>query len=381
MRVYLDWAATAMPDESIYREALESSLEGWGNPSARHEEGFKARATLEEDRKRCAAVLNCEADRLFFTSGGTESNNMVLLSRLTDRNPGRIIISSLEHPSLSGPAEILKKQGAELKILRPDARGLINPDRLEKLLDKNTRLVSIMAVHNETGALQPLQEIVRRIREFSARENSRPVHIHCDMVQAPGKIPLDLTALDLDSASFSAHKIRGPKGVGLLFLKKDLPVLFRGGGQERNIRPGTESLFNSRAMALSLEKWGRPREPEAGQSLLRELSSIKGIRFNPPARLTEPDHYAAGIINFALPPLPGEVLQRILSEKGFYISTGSACSSNKKSHTEGLKSMGVDEKTAHCSVRVSLGPITSEEEIRLFLEALREIGQGNVFQG
>ncbi len=383
MTVYLDWAATALPDGDIYREAADRGLENWGNPSARHGRGFSAREALEEDRRRCAERLNCPAETLYFTSGGTESNNIVLLSRLADRTPGRIIISSLEHPSLSGPAELLKKQGADLKILRPDGRGRIDPEKLEKQLDRNTRLVSVMAVHNETGALQPLGEIVRRVREFEKREGGRRVHIHSDMVQAPGKIPVDLTGLDLDSASFSAHKIRGPKGAGLLYLRlrKELSVLYRGGGQERGMRPGTESLLNSRAMALSLEKWADPSPSPAAELLLKELSRLGGIRFNPPARLTEPELFAPEIINFSLPPLPGEVLQRILSEKGIYISTGSACSSNKKSHTEGLKSMGIDDKTAHSSVRVSLGPATTEEEIGLFLEALREIGKDYVFQG
>jgi cysteine desulfurase len=380
MSIYLDWAATALPDETIYREALEASLQFPGNPSAQHGIGKKAKATLEEDRSRCAAVLGCSGDRLFFTSGGTESNNMVLLSYLTERKPGRIIVSTLEHASLSGPLDVLKKQGFQIKLITPDERGLISPEKLAKALNEDTRLVSVMAVHNESGALQPIKELVETVRNFEKKEGCRTIHFHSDMVQAPGKIALNLTEWDVDSASFSSHKIRGPKQTGLLYLKKDRPVLFKGGGQEKGIRPGTESLFNSHSMALSLEKWGQDvyRGVEA-ELILKELAKIDGLRFNPPARLTEPEHYAPAIINFSLPPLPGEVLQRIMNEKGFCLSTGSACSSNKKSQTDSLTSMGISKETAHCSVRVSIGPTTKTEEVVQFIECLKEIKSSYVF--
>ncbi|MDC7223500.1 MAG: cysteine desulfurase family protein [Spirochaetales bacterium] len=380
MTVYLDWAATALPDEEIYREALEASLRFPGNPSALHQRGREAKAALEEDRSRCAALLGCPADRLFFTSGGSESNNTVLLSYLTDRKPGQIIVSTLEHASLSGPLEVLKKQGFSLKFIKPDHRGIISPDKLRKIINRDTRLVSIMAVHNESGAIQPLKELTGAVREFERNEGSRPIHFHSDMVQAPGKMALNLTELDVDSASFSAHKIRGPKQSGLLYLKKNRAVLYRGGGQEGGIRPGTESLFNSRSMALSLEKWGKQvYRGEAAGLLLNKLAELKGIVFNPPARLSEPELYAPAIINFSLPPLPGEVLQRIADEKGFCLSTGSACSSNKKSQTDGLLSMGIDHNRAHCSVRISLGPTTTEEEVIRFIECLEEIRSAYVF--
>ena len=379
MILYLDWAATASPDEEIYREALEWSLKYPGNPSSQHELGTEAKERLEEDRTRCARVLRCPADRLFFTSGGSESNNLVILSRLADRNPGRMIISSLEHPSLSEPQELMKKKGAEVKLLKPEANGILSPDKLARLLDKNTRMVSLMAVHNETGAIQPIEELVQTVRDVEKDEGSRPIHFHSDMVQAPGKIPLDLEASGLDSASFSAHKLRGPKGVGLLYLKKDQAVLYRGGGQEKGIRPGTESLFNSHAMALSLEKWGKPWGREASDFLLSELKGMEKVLFNPPARREEPEHFAPSIFNISLPPLPGEVLQRILNEEGFAVSTGSACSSNKKSRTQGMLSMGVDEKTAHCSIRISLGPTTGRDELAPFTAALKKISQGYVF--
>ncbi|MDC7221848.1 MAG: cysteine desulfurase family protein [Spirochaetales bacterium] len=374
MSTYLDWAATALPDETIYREALEASLNHPGNPSAQHSMGAEAKEQLEEDRKRCAARLGCPAERLFFTSGGSESNNIVLLSRLNDRKPGQIIISSLEHASLSEPVELLKKQGHKIKILTPDERGIIPPQKLARALNEETRLVSLIAVHNETGVRQPIKELVAELRAFEQREGVRTIQFHSDMVQAPGKMTLNLEELGVDSASFSAHKIRGPKQSGLLYLKKDMAVFYRGGGQERGIRPGTESLFNSRSMALSLEKWGSEAwKGETAELLLKELSQIKGLLLNPAARLTEQELYAPAIVNFSLAPLPGEVLQRVLNEQGFCISTGSACSSNKKSQTGGLISMGIDKSRAHCSVRVSLGPATTKEEILSFIDCLKGI--------
>ena len=381
MSIYLDWAATALHDEEILRAALNRAMLAQGNPSSRHEMGFKARSILEEDRERCAQVLGCQADKLFFTSGGTESNNLVLLSHLHDRTPGRIIISSLEHPSLSEPSELLNKSGAELKILKSDKRGIITPETLKKHLTKETRLVSIMAVHNESGVIQPLGELIKTVRDFQKKEGGRPIHFHSDMVQAAGKISFNLKELDLDSASFSAHKIRGPKGSGLLYLKKELTSLYRGGGQEKGIRSGTESIQNSSAMAFCLEKWASPSQKKnpVYESFLNDLKSLKSIIFNPPARITEPHLFVPQIINLSLPPLPGEVLQRVLNEKGFCISTGSACSSRKKSNTQGLLSMGISEKTAHCSVRVSLGPETTGKEKDKFISCLKDIMGEYVF--
>lgn len=375
MTVYLDWAATALHDESLMEESLRRALSYPANPSAGHRAGTAAREKLEEDRQRCAHILGCSPDQLYFTSGGTESNNAVLLSRLQDRKPGRLIISALEHPSLSGPAEVLKKAGWELKILKPDESGVIGPERLRRHLTRETRLVSPMAVHNETGVIQNLGALVETVRDFEKKERTKPILFHSDMVQAAGKIPLNLKRIGLDSASFSSHKLGGPKGVGLLYLKKPLLPLYRGGGQERGVRSGTESLFNSHAMALSLERGQPPDEEREAfyRSFLEGLARIEGLVFNPPARLTEPEGFVPQIISFALPPLPGEVLQRVLDERGFQISTGSACSSHKKSHTGTLLAMGISERIAHCSVRVSLGPGTTREERDAFLKALGEI--------
>jgi cysteine desulfurase len=374
--VYLDWAATAVQDKKILEDSVTKAIEFQGNPSARHDRGYQAHEALEESRNRCAHVLNCSPEYLYFTSGGTESNNAVILSRLLERNQGQIIVSSLEHPSVTEPAELLKKTGTTVKIIKPDGRGIIEPDKLAKYLTGETKMISIMTVHNETGVIQPLKELVSVVRAFETNEGGRPIHFHSDMVQAPGKIGINLLESGIDSASFSAHKLGGPKGVGLLYLKKKLAILNRGGGQEKGIRSGTESIQNAEAMALSLEKWGEPAWDSQGstyKTLFDGLKEIGGLVFNPPARQTRPELFVPAIINFSLPPLPGEVLQRILNERGFYISTGSACSSNKKSHTKGLLTMGISEKTAHCSVRISLGPSTSINEVKRFLSVLKEI--------
>ncbi len=373
--VYLDWAATALPDEQIIQEMLRVAVEYPGNPSAQYRLGKEAREVLETARTRCAAVLGCRAERLVFTSGGSEGNAIALLSCLKVPQRGTILISAVEHPSSMQPVRALEALGWTVKTIAPGSDGRISPESLLSALEKHpdTRLVSIMAVNNETGAVQPLQALTA-----AARTAKRPLHFHADMVQAAGKIPVNLGTLDVDSASFSAHKIRGPRGTGLFYHKNpQFEAFIKGGGQEHGVRPGTENVAGAAAMAMALEKWGKPLPETAllGKWLLEELTRIPGARIIPAERekSSETDKYAPSIIPVSFPPVPGEVLARVLGEKGFAVSTGSACSNNRKGKgSRILKAMNTDRETAEGMIRISIGPASSRDEIERFLEALRE---------
>ena len=370
--IYLDWAATTPPDKEILQEYGTVSENYFANPSSLHQEGRKAGEKLEESRRKCAQVLGCLPENLYFTSGGTESNNLIISSLLRRRDRGRIIISGLEHPSLWEPVQALKKDGWEVKNLNPGSDGRIRPEKLTKLLSEETRMVVFMAVHNETGVVQPMKELIAAVR---AREESRRILIHSDLVQTAGKYPFSLMEWDLDSASFSAHKIRGPRGIGLSYLKKPVIPLYTGGGQEKGLRPGTENLAGAAAMALALEKASRTDREAAERRaayLINELKNIKGCRILPETRPDHSDYYSPWIVSCSLPPLPGEVLARVMDESGYAISTGSACSSNKKTRTRALESMGIDHQTAFSSIRISQGPTTTMEELESFIRALKE---------
>ncbi len=374
LMIYLDWAATTPASPEVLTTYVKEAENTFGNPSSLHQEGKRAHQRLEELRTSCSEILHCAPESLYFTSGGTESNNLVISSLLRRRDKGRIIISGLEHPSLWEPVQDLKKEGWEIKVINPGSDGRLSEKKLEKLLSDDTRMVIFMAVHNETGVIQPMENLIKTVREKES-QLGRIIHIHSDLVQTAGKIPFTLKEWDLDSASFSAHKIRGPRGIGLIYLKRPLSPLYTGGGQEKGIRPGTENLAGAAALAKALELTCETDFDAAAARmayLMDALSSIRGCRILPESRIRNPAHYSPWMITCAIPPLPGEVLTRVMDEAGFAISTGSACSSNKKTRTRALESMGIDHNTAFSSIRISQGPTTTREDLEQFITALRE---------
>ncbi len=374
--LYFDWAATTPPNKEILMDSLIESFNNYGNPSSPHKLGMDAKNIISESRKSLASLLNCEPSNLFFTSGGTESNNIVALSFLNKRNPGEIITSTIEHPSNYEPIQQLKSNGWKITEIPTGVNGLINASKLEKSITKETRFISLIYVHNETGVIQDINEIVRIVR-VKEKENNRHIFIHLDGVQAAGKIPIDLKKLDIDSFSVSAHKFGGPKGSGLLYLKKSMEVLVRGGGQESHIRPGTESLFNilslTKCLNNSYENLSTNQNHIAKlMELLIEGLNDSRIKTIPPNRTPKDINFVPNILSLTSPPVPGEVLVRVMNSKGFCISTGSACSSNKKSNTKGILSMGINKEEGFSSFRISIGHETKEEDIYKLLIALKE---------
>ncbi len=374
--VYLDWAASAPPDPAISRACLAMAAERFANPSSIHGAGREAGRVLEESRLRLAAALDCHPDEVVFTSGGTESNNLVLFSTLRRARARGVVISGIEHASVFEPARVLGELGSPVRVVPAEPTGAVDPLRLAEAVEEQTVLVSLMAVNNETGALQPVAEVARLLRQRGGRR----VHLHCDAVQAFGKVPFRPRELGVDSASLSAHKIGGPRGVGALYLRRGAAIapLYCGGGQERGFRPGTENLPAIHAFSLAA---GRAQEslPQTlararglALPLLEALRSIEGAVLVPAGRSPGQGEQAFSpfILNVSFPPVPGEVIVRIMEEEGFLISTGSACSSRRKNRFRVHEGMGVDREVAFSAVRISIGGGTTSAQLEAAAEAL-----------
>lgn len=373
--VYLDWAATTAPDPDILNAMSDAASSHFGNPSSLHAEGRQAAGLLTETRERCAGALGVKPDSIVFTSGGSESNAIALLSVLKSRGRGRIVITEIEHASAYETAVTLRSLGYEVSFVPPEYDGRVSVRRIEQALTDDTVLVSCMIVNNETGAIQPVQEIGAMLASRT-RHGGRKIRFHCDGVQAVGKIPIELSSTGADTVSISAHKLNGPRGAGILYVNRRFEVLISGGGQESGMRAGTENLPAVLGMSLALERatgsvperLSRARELE--RFLVERLAAIPGCVLLPEARRALPDSFSPYIVSAAFPPIPGEVLVRVMNDRGFSISTGSACSTGKRRRTRVITAMGVPEDTAFSSIRVSFGHATAREELERFCGAL-----------
>jgi cysteine desulfurase len=393
-RYYFDWAATAMPwDDSGKMESIpkgQSCSTMYGNPSSPHAEGRKAKEALENARSRCAAILGVLPETLYFTSGGTESNSLVLYSFLKRKGKGPLLYSEVEHPSIRDNCFVLERFGLSISPISVEKDGRISPTTLARALEKkpDARFAAIMLVNNETGALMDMEALSSLISQHVSQREGRPLHLHSDLVQAVGKVPLDIKGWDLDSASISAHKLGGPTGIGLLYLRKPLEILFAG-EQERGIRPGTENTMAALAMAKILEERASPdfvknefdKAEERMSFLIKSLKNMKRCSLIPKNR-EERDTgfsmvkraclFSPWILQARFAGIPGEVLLRALDSEGFAISTGSACSSSSRERPV-LAAMGLDESEQLEGVRISQGWTTSMDDIEALLGGIEKI--------
>ena len=380
---YFDWAATAPQDAEIARQALELTLENWANPSSIHKAGSDAKKILDEARARAAKALGVKPETLYFTSGGTESDHIPLLSLLTRQGKGSFITSAIEHPALSHMTKMMENCGWKPIIVSPDKNGFIQPEAVISHIQDDTAFVAIMSVNNETGAVQDIKGIAQALLQNS--KNGRKPWFHVDCVQAAGKIELDLNTAGIDSAAMSAHKIGGPRGIGLLYLSRQMTSFLRGGGQEKNIRSGTENVYGTAAFSMCLEKYLiRKENPSSTErfeqqmewtrSFIKDILEIPGCTIIPHCREDEgmTENFSPWIVQCAFTGIPGQVMLRALDEEGFLISTGSACSSGKNTRPV-LDAMHVEPEEKKSSVRFSFGFPTTEEEMNLLLDAVKRI--------
>ena len=367
MTAYLDNSATTKPCKTAKENMIKALDECWGNPSSLHIKGIEADMLLLESRRALAKTLSCEDKEIYFTSGGTESNNIAIFGAAYagKRKGNKIITSAIEHPSVHKCFDKLADEGFEVVKISVDSKGLIDLAELEREVNEKTILVSIMAVNNEVGTVEPVQEIRNIVKHKGA-----PALIHVDAVQAFGKLPLNVKKLGTDLLSVSSHKIPGPNGVGALFIKngtKLSPRVF-GGGQEKDIRPGTEPMpaiagFHGAVSELkvkdSLERITKLRDDFVG-----ELRSLDGVIIN------SPDDALPYIVNVSLEGLRSETVLNLLSGMGIYVSSGSACAKGHKSHV--LTAMGLEGNIIDSSLRVSLSRFTTKEELDYFIEGIKK---------
>lgn len=369
--IYLDWAASAPPWHDLLQDYISTSQANFANTSSKHTSGRLAGERLETSRSSLARALDCPPDRLAFTSGGTEADHIPLLACLLKRGSRSIVISDIEHSAIDEQANILASMGLEVRRVRPDRDGFVDPAAIADAVSKDTIFVSVMTVNNETGAIQPMARLVQAVAEAS--RGSRRPFFHTDAVQALGKIPFSPAALDVDGAAFSAHKLGGPRGIGALYLSRPLKVLATGGGQENGIRAGTHNLAGAEALAKaanracadSCKAHELARVLEA--RLINGLSSIPGATMVPATRKAGDPRYSPFILCVSFPGLGGETMMRVLDDSGIAVSTGSACSSGKQERRI-LDSMGIAKDISFSSIRVSTGRDSTVEEIDTFLE-------------
>ncbi len=359
MSKYFDNAATTAINERALSSYYDTALTYFANPSASHSLGNKAKECLETVRDEISNLLKINPSNIYFTSGGTESNSIVLSSLLWSRSktPGEVIINKAEHASVSNFERILVEKG--YKVIKIDApNGFVSPSTLDNLINKNTKMVLIQTVNNVIGSINDIKSLVNVVRN-KEKEINRKIHFHTDAVQALTKIEFDLTDLDVDSASFSAHKFHGPRGIGFLYNKsQSLQALSRGGNQEKGLRAGTENLAAIVAMKVALEENLQLNNENVIKINEYVRSNLK------PKILSPSSNCSPFIINFSVNNFPSEVFTRILDDEGFIVSSGSACSNNVKNKGESiLTSMNFKADDAKSSIRISFEKNTSYESV------------------
>lgn len=364
--VYLDNSATTKPCDEALACMNKSLTEDWGNPSSLHTLGINAEDVLISCKEVCAKAIGCRSDEIFFTSGGTEANNLAIFGTVNSRlkRGNRIVTTAFEHPSVLEAIKSLENKGLEVIYLQPESDGIISADKLKNAINKNTVLVSIMLVNNEIGTIQPVKQAAKAIKDCGA-----PALLHCDAVQAFGKLPFKVSDLGVDLLSFSGHKIHAPKGIGVLYRKKGVhiaPVIY-GGGQQENVRPGTEPVPLIAALQGAVSALPNTAEQYGSIQSLRDYAKEKltalGI-----AEFNSPDGALPYIINISVVGFRSETLLHFLDSKGIYVSSGSACAKGGTSHT--LTSLGLDVKRIDSALRISLSRYSTMSDIDKLCEAL-----------
>lgn len=374
MEAYLDNSATTRCSERAKDLMVQLLMEDYGNPSSLHMKGVEAEKYIKEAKSKIAKTLKADEKEIFFTSGGTESNNMALIgTALANKRAGNhIITTSIEHASVSAPLAYLEESGFRVTCLKVDSDGIISLEELEKAVCDETILVSLMMVNNEIGAVEPIEEAVRVIKG----KNPKTL-VHVDAIQAYGKYRICPKKMGIDLLSVSGHKIHAPKGTGFLFIKDKTKVkpLIYGGGQQKGMRSGTENVPGAAALgeaaAEIYENFDAKIEHlyQIKERFVAGVGRIEGITVN---GRTGRDS-APQIVSISIDGVRSEVMLHTLEDRGIYVSAGSACSSNKPSVSHTLTGIGLKKNLLDSTIRFSFCVNTTEKEIDYALEVLNEV--------
>ncbi|KAA8674367.1 cysteine desulfurase family protein [Clostridium sp. HV4-5-A1G] len=368
MEAYFDNSATTRPYDEVMDSMVDTMRNYYGNPSSAYSLGLKAELKMNESRDIVADTLNCDRDEIIFTSGGSESNNFLIRGFIKPGN--EIITTKIEHPSVLNTCKALENNGVKVIYLDVNGRGQIDLGELEKSINKQTQLVSIMHTNNEVGTVQNIKAIGELIKEKSSR-----IKFHVDAVQAYGKYDIDVKKMHIDLLSASGHKIHGPRGVGIAYVRKGLiprPLIY-GGGQERGFRSGTENLAAVVGLAKAAEKIYKNREQnfhhvdEVKKYFMEKLRDMEEVKINSCGK-----EYSPYVLSVSFIGVRGEVLLHMLEEKGIYVSTGSACSAKSSKDSHVLEAIGLPKDHIRGTIRFSFGEDNSKEEVDYALDVIDE---------
>ena len=368
MQIYLDNSATTIPCEAAKNAALRMIEEDFGNPSTLYRLGLDAEKVLKAARKSVARAIGAQDGEVYFTSGGTESDNTAIFGAFESRKKqgSRVITTAVEHPAVLRCFEALKRRGADVVILPVKRDGNFDLDAFKAALNEQTILVSVMHVNNETGAIFPVKEIAGLVTHFARERGIEKPLFHSDCVQSLGKIPVDVRDTGVDMASFSAHKIHGLKGCGALYVRSGLHIspFIYGGGQEKGFRSGTENMPGIAAFGAAADELRIPSGEAAEYLKKRIFEEIPDVRVN------SPDDACPLIMNMSFVGCRAEVLLHSLEQDEIYVSTGSACSSKDKgSHV--LSAMGLKSEEIEGAIRFSFSSENTKEQMDTVVEKLR----------
>lgn len=369
--IYFDNGATTKPSQNVADIMYETLTGDYGNPSSLHSKGLDAEHIVKNSRKIIADSVKASADEIIFTASGSEANNLAIIGAARMfRYKGEIVTSKVEHKCVLECMNFLENEGFKVHYLDVDENGVVSVEQLKSLLNKDTQLVSIMHVNNECGAVQPINEIYAAVKEFNSE-----ILVHTDNIQ--GYCKFELTSKSCDMMSVSAHKIHGPKGIGALYVRKGVrlsPVIY-GGGQEKGLRGGTENVPAIAGFAKAVETFDN------------NISVVLDIKKHIAKRVTteipkvyvngDADNSSPYILNIAMIGLRSEIILHSLEQKGIYVSSGSACSSNKPSPSHVLTAMGYKPERVDSSIRLSFSNENTMEEADAFCDALAEISLKN----
>lgn len=372
MNIYADNAATTKMSEHAINTMLFHMKEVYGNPSSLYGVGQKAKEALEDARRRASAVLNCEPREIYFTSGGSEADNQAIISAArfnAAKGKKHIISTAFEHHAVLHTLDKLKKEGFEIELLDVHSNGIVTAEQVKNAIREDTALVTIMYANNEIGTIQPISEIGAVCRESG-------VLFHTDAVQAIGHIPVDIQKDNIDMLSLSAHKFKGPKGVGILYAKKGIPLtnIIDGGAQERGKRAGTENLPGIVSMVAALED--ATKDLQGYKERLSPLRDrlIDGLFEIPYSDLNgDREKRLPATVNFCFEGIEGESLLLLLDDKGIQASSGSACTSGSLDPSHVLLAIGRPHEVAHGSLRLSLSDDVTTEEVDYIIKSVKEV--------